>query len=155
MKKDNPGIYIPPPLIYMAFFFFSFFLQKLWPFGRPWPDTDWVLAIGLLFIGIGTLLIYPAIKRFIDSKNTLITVRPANSLQTTGIYALTRNPMYMGLLFLYCGIAFFEGNYWTFILVPLLILVIQLYLIKKEEEYLQRTFGEEYKIYRKRVRTWI
>ncbi len=155
MRKDNPGVYIPPPLIYAAFFFFSVLLQKIWPLRRGWLSKAMVPIIGWSLIALGLLLIFPAIRRFIVSHNTLIPVKPANSLQTTGIYALSRNPMYMGLLFLYCGIAFFQGNWWTFILVPMLILVVHSYIIKKEENYLLRAFGEEYNAYKKRVRSWI
>jgi protein-S-isoprenylcysteine O-methyltransferase Ste14 len=155
MRKDHPGVHIPPPLIYVAFFFFSVFLQKQWPFSSAPFSTAWAPVIGWLLIALGGLVIFPALQRFLVSKNTLITVKPAHSLQTTGIYAYTRNPMYMGLLLLYGGIAFFQGNWWTFIVAPLLILVVQLYIVKKEEDYLQRAFGEEYHLYKRRVRAWI
>lgn len=155
MKNDHPGVFVPPPLIYVAFFFFSVLLQKQWPFRSALFGTARIPVMGWLFIALGGFLIFPALRRFLVSKNTLITVKPAHSLQTTGIYAHTRNPMYMGLLLLYGGIAFFRGNWWTFFVVPLLILVVQVYIIKKEENYLQRAFGEEYNAYKKRVRAWI
>jgi len=155
MSKDHPGVYIPPPLIYVAFFFLSVVLQRQWPFKSTFFDTARAPFIGWLLIALGFILIFPALRRFLVSKNTLITVKPAHSLQTTGVYTYTRNPMYMGLLLLYSGVALFQGNEWTFIVLPLLILVIRLYIIRKEENYLQRAFGEEYNAYRRRVRTWI
>ena len=119
MRKDHPGVYIPPPLIYVAFFFFSVLLQKRWPLSSKLFSTARAPVIGWLLIALGGLVSFPALQRFLVSKNTLITVKPAHSLQTTGIYAHTRNPMYMGLLLLYSGIAFFQGNWWTFIVAPL------------------------------------
>jgi protein-S-isoprenylcysteine O-methyltransferase Ste14 len=101
------------------------------------------------------LFILPALIKFAQSKNTLVTIKPANSLQTRGIYSVTRNPMYMGLLILYCGIAMFEGNWWTIIFIPVIIIIVQAYVIRGEENYLQRAFGEEYFAYRKKVRRWI
>ena len=153
--KDHPGVYMPPPLIYVAFFLFSLFLQKISPLERSWLDTQMADIIGWVLIALNFILAFPAIWRFIVSKNTLVPIRPANSLQTTGIYSLTRNPMYLGLLLLYCGIAVFKGNWWTFILIPFLIMFIQLYVIKKEENYLQRAFGDEYFAYKKKARRWI
>jgi protein-S-isoprenylcysteine O-methyltransferase Ste14 len=153
--KNHPGVYIPPPLIYVAFFFGSFLVQKVWPLDSSWLQSKEAHSIGWIVIVIYFLLIIPAMRRFILSKNTLITIKPANSLQTSGIYAFSRNPMYLSLLFLYTGLAIFLGNWWTFILLPLLIVAIQIFVIKKEEEYLHRAFGAQYSEYRKKVRRWI
>jgi protein-S-isoprenylcysteine O-methyltransferase Ste14 len=84
-----------------------------------------------------------------------VTIKPAKSLETTGIYSVSRNPMYLGLLAIYIGMAFLKGNDWTFICIPFVILVIHFYVIRNEEKYLQRTFGNEYEEYKKQVRRWI
>ena len=153
--KNHPGVYIPPPLIYVGFFFFGILLQRLFPVDTKWLKTGTASIAGWILIVFNFILIFPAISRFIVSKNTLITVKPAHSLQTTGIYSFTRNPMYLGLLLLYGGIAILKGNWWTIILAPLLTLVVQAYIIKKEEQYLQKAFGEEYTAYKKSVSRWI
>jgi len=113
------------------------------------------MIAGWTLIGLNFILTVPAIWKFIRSKNTLVTVKPANSLQTKGIYAATRNPMYLGLLFLYSGIAVFKGNWWTFILIPFLVFAIRFFVIRKEEDYLDRAFGSEYGLYKQKVRRWI
>lgn len=151
--KDHPGVYIPPPLIYACSFFVSIVLQKLMPINSGWLSGKQI--VGWIFIAGYLLLFLPAMIGFIRSKNTLVTIRPASSLETSGIYSFSRNPMYLSLLFLYCGIAFFKGNSWTFLLIPFLILAVQYYVISKEEKYLLRTFGNEYVHYRKKVRRWI
>lgn len=151
--KDHPGVYIPPPLIYAGTFFLSIALQKLMPINSSGLSGNriagWVCIACYLFIFL------PAVNRFIRSKNTLVTIKPASSLETSGIYSFTRNPMYLSLMFLYCGIAFFKGNSWTFLLIPILILAVQYYVISREEKYLLRTFGKEYDRYRRKVRRWI
>ncbi|HTN06800.1 isoprenylcysteine carboxylmethyltransferase family protein [Agriterribacter sp.] len=154
-KHDHPGVYIPPPLIYLAFFFLSVLLQKWLPLNSDFLQGAVVKATGWIVIAAGALLVLPAVWKFFVSKNTVMTMKPASSLQTTGIYNFTRNPMYLGLLLLYCGIAVFKGNWWTFIIIPLLITTVQLYVIKKEEHYLQRAFGNKYLQYKKKVRRWI
>jgi protein-S-isoprenylcysteine O-methyltransferase Ste14 len=153
--KNHPGVYVPPPLIYVTLFFLSVLLQKLWPLKRGWLNTTQAQGIGWLLIALCFLLVFIAIRQFVISKNTVVTIKPATSLQTTGIYTFTRNPMYLGLLLLYSGIAFFYGNWWTFFLLSLLIMIIQLYVIRREEKYLHNAFGTQYNAYKKKVRRWI
>jgi len=154
-NQDNPGVYIPPPLFYVAFFFLSIGLQKVLPLQYSLQIKEGVILTGWIFIALWILFIIPALLRFVSSKNTLVTIKPARSLQTTGIYSICRNPMYSGLLCLYIGISCLKGNDWSLILVPLLVVLIQSYVIKREEIYLERTFGTTYLDYKKRVRRWI
>ena len=97
----------------------------------------------------------PRSLRFLRTRNTLVTALPARSLQTGGIYAFSRNPMYAGLLLVYCGLALLVGNWWTLLLVPVLVTVVQRVVILPEERYLQRAFGADYTAYKARVRRWI
>lgn len=153
--KKHPGVYIPPPLIYAAFFLLSFLMQRMIPLNSAALHQTIFKIAGTLLIAMHFLLSISAIRRFILSKNTLVTIKPAHSLQTSGIYSFTRNPMYLSLVCLYSGLAIFFGNWWTLILLPLLIAIVQLYVIKREEEYLQQAFGSYYDEYKKRVRRWI
>ena len=154
-KKDSPGIYIPPPLFYILIFLLAFFFQKM-----IWIDDSLfhlkiTKGIGILFLIIALIFLTSGLRIFFQSKNALILIKPASSLQTSGIYSISRNPMYVGLLFVYLGITCFIGNWWNIILFPLLFLVIQEYIIKREENYLGRAFGEKYAGYKNRVRRWL
>jgi protein-S-isoprenylcysteine O-methyltransferase Ste14 len=53
---------------------------------------------------------------------------------------------------LYAGIAILRNALWTILLLSLLVLVIERELIEREERYLERTFGEEYLAYKRRMR---
>lgn len=154
-KKDHPGVYVPPPLFYVACFFLAIFLQKVVPLNTSFFVSGASKVIGVTILVIGLFFNLPSIRQFFKTKNTLITIKPANSLQTTGIYSISRNPMYVSLLLFYAGIAFLLGNWWHFILLPLLILIVQEYVIRREEKYLDRRFGDDYKNYRVKVRRWI
>ncbi len=63
--------------------------------------------------------------------------------------------MYLGLALVYLAITCIFGNWWHIIIFPLLIIFVQEYIIKKEEKYLEKEFGEEYLNYKKKVRRWI
>jgi len=153
--KDSPRVYIPPPFFYVATFLLSLLVGKFVPLSTAFFQKPITQKLAAVFIFIGIMFIFPAVLRFLKSKNTLVTVLPANSLQTTGIYAYTRNPMYLGLLFMYTGIAIMLGNWWTFLFIPIVILVVTYAVIRKEEDYLERAFGQAYVDYRKKVRRWV
>jgi protein-S-isoprenylcysteine O-methyltransferase Ste14 len=158
MKKsaDSPGVYIPPPLIYAAIFAISVLLQKWIPIGNSFNHHSTVtITAGIICLLAGLVFSAPALRQFKTTKNTLILIRPANSLQTSGIYARSRNPMYVSLLFMYCGFAFLFGNYWTFLLFPVLVIIISRGVIVPEEKYLLRAFGNAYTEYKSKVRRWI
>jgi protein-S-isoprenylcysteine O-methyltransferase Ste14 len=151
----HPGVYVPPPLLYAAFFFFSFLPQKLWPLKDDLLHTSGARVIAAILLAVWLLVAIAAVRRFVLTNNTLMTIRPATSLQTTGIYAFSRNPMYLSLLLLYSGLAVFFGNWWTLILLPLLMITLRLYVINREERYLHAAFGDAYAAYQRRVRRWI
>lgn len=154
-KKDNAGVYIPPPLLYTAIFFLAILIQKMIPINKDFFFTTTAKIIGALIILISLFFSFPAILQFFKTKNTLITIKPANSLQTTRIYSISRNPMYISLLLVYTGLSFIIGNWWNLILLPVLFLIIQEYVIKREEKYLDRRFGQSYLDYKTKVRRWL
>ncbi len=154
-KKNHPAIYIPPPLIYVATFCAALLIQKLVPLNKHFFNTTTAKVIGLAVILMGLFFNFPALRQFFITKNTIVTIKPANSLQTTGIYALSRNPMYISLLLFYTGISFIIGNGWNFILLPVLFMVVQEYIIKREESYLERRFGQQYLDYKFKVKRWL
>ena len=154
-KKDNPGVYIPPPIIYILTFLTAVFIQKKVPINNMFFNQRLTKYIGLGFLIIASFFVVRSLRQFFISKNSLVTIKPALSLQTNGIYSITRNPMYVGLAIVYLGISCFIGNWWNIIFFPLLILIVQEYIIKREEKYLVRRFGQEYIDYKTKVRRWL
>ena len=154
-KIDHPGVYLPPPLFYVIIFFMSIYSQKAFPLPTMFLETSVAFMVGVLFVMMGLIIAIPALIKFFQTKNTLITIKPANSLQTSGIYSVSRNPMYLGLLILYTGIAFLQNNLWALLFIPIVLWVVTKFIIVKEEKYLGRTFGSEYTEYCKKVRRWI
>jgi protein-S-isoprenylcysteine O-methyltransferase Ste14 len=55
----------------------------------------------------------------------------------------------------YIGVALWGNTLWPFLLLPLVFPVMQLGVIAREEVYLERIFGDEYREYRRRVRRWL
>lgn len=156
IKKDSPGVFIPPPLFYVLIFLLSLILQGAFTLKQAYFFHSRTASIlGLLIILAGFCFAAPALRQFFISKNSIIPIKPASSLQTNGIYAISRNPMYLGLLFQYLGMSFIFGNWWTILLIPVLIGLVHYFIILPEERYLQRAFGNSYTDYTKKVRRWI
>lgn len=141
-KKDSPGVYIPPPLFYAAAFVVAIFVQKKWPIDNSLFEEKRLKYLGVILLVVSLFFTIRSLRQFFRTKNTLILIKPATSLQTNGIYSITRNPMYVGLAFVYVGLSCLIGNWWNFILFPILFVVVQEYIIKSEERYLAREFGK-------------
>jgi len=154
-SEDNPGVFIPPPLFYAAVFVISILLQHYIPIKSSFSHGSVTMIPGVILIIAGQLFSVPALRQFLQTKNTLIPFKPATSLQTGGVYSVSRNPMYTGLLLTYIGLAFIFGNFWTVILIPVLMAIVIYAVILPEERYLSRAFGDQFETYKKTVRRWI
>jgi len=154
-KQDSPGVYIPPPLFYVLTFLAAVFIQKRIHINDSLFHLKITKGIGVLFLLTAFCFLFTSLTKFFKSKNTVVLIKPASSLQTNGVYSISRNPMYVGLAFVYLGITCFIGSWWNIVLLPLLVFIMQSYVIKKEENYLERAFGNEYLEYKKRVRRWL
>ncbi len=152
-SEDNAGVRVPPPLIYVAVFLIALLLERWLPLGTlPRPPARVTAA---LCVVLWALLTFPAFWLFLSRRTGIIPVQPATTLVTVGPYRFTRNPMYLGLVFLYIAVALWFDVVWALILLPVVVIVIQTAVIAREERYLERRFGEDYKAYRRRVRRWL
>ena len=154
-KSKGPEVYIPPPLFYVLIFITAVYIQKIIPITDTLFRLLTIKVIGVIFLITALFFLVRSLRQFFLTKNTLILIKPASSLQTTGIYGITRNPMYVGLSLVYFGITCFIGNWWNVILFPVLFIIVQEYIIKREEKYLELEFGQGYNDYKRTVRRWL
>jgi protein-S-isoprenylcysteine O-methyltransferase Ste14 len=73
----------------------------------------------------------------------------------SGIYSLSRNPMYLGFLMLLLGWAIYISNAFAFLFVPAFVLYMNHFQIEPEEQALTARFGQEFMSYAGRVRRWL
>ncbi len=154
-KSKGPGVYIPPPLLYALIFVVALLIQKKIPLEDSLFRMPVMKITGAVFLSVALVFLIRSLRQFFQTKNTVVLIKPATSLQKSGVYSISRNPMYLGLAFLYLGISCCIGNWWHLILFPLLIIIMQEYVIKREEKYLEVEFGEEYQHYKNKVRRWL
>jgi len=152
-NQDNPGIKVPPPLIYVAPLLLGLLLDtrrhiSFLPRGAA-------RAMGWPLIGGGVVLNGWFLKTIRDAEVPIRTYKPVPKLTTEGPFRLSRNPGYLSFAIVYAGIALLRNSLWAILLLPLVVMVMQREVIGREESYLERTFGEEYLAYKVRVRRWV
>ncbi len=151
--QDNPGIRVPPPLIYLLPLLLGLLLDRR----SHVPFLSRGVARGLgwpLVVGAMVLAAWFA-RTLHGADTTLRTDKPVSSLVQDGPFRYSRNPGYLSLTMLYAGIAVLRKDLWAILFLPLVLIVIQREVIGREERYLERTFGEEYLDYKARVRRWM
>ncbi|MGP9556775.1 methyltransferase family protein [Psychrobacter sp. AOP7-A1-24] len=118
-------------------------------------DRSNTLAIGLSIIGLCSGVM--GVAQFKKAQTTVNPHTPekATNLVTNGIYRYTRNPMYLGLVFILLGWAFYLSHFLPFILVPVFMIYMTRFQIQPEEKMMAQKFGREYQAYLSRVRRWI
>ena len=112
------------------------------------------MAILLFVIGFATM-IYCIGLFAVKGKGTLSPADPTKKLVISGLYKYSRNPMYIGVMFMLIAEAMFfnSGRLWIYTFV--VFTGFNLFILLHEEPRLTRVFGAEYLQYRKRVRKWL
>ena len=151
--QDNPGIKVPPPLIYLPPLVSGLLLDRR--FHVPFLPRSLARGLGWPLIG-GALVLNTWFLRMIrDAEVPIRTDKPVPRLSTEGPFRYTRNPGYLALAMMYAGIAVLRNSLWAILVLPVVLIVIQREVIGREERYLERTFGEEYLSYKANVRRWV
>lgn len=105
----------------------------------------------------GALIGMAGVVAFRQSKTTVDPRQPSASsaLVTTGVYRLTRNPMYVGVLMGLAAWATDLGNLLAFAALPVFVLYMNRFQIAPEERALRTRFGSGYTDYERCVRRWL
>jgi protein-S-isoprenylcysteine O-methyltransferase Ste14 len=72
-----------------------------------------------------------------------------------GPYQITRNPIYIGFVLAYFGLAVMLTSVWVLLLLIPVLMILQRGVVEREEDYLERQFGEAYRRYKARVPRWL
>jgi len=151
--QNNPGIRVPPPLIYLLALLLGVLLDRR--AHLPFLPLSVARGLGWPLIGGGAVLNMWFLRTIRDAEVPLRTDKPVPRLTTEGPFGYSRNPSYLALAMLYAGIAVLRNSLLAILLLPVVLIVIQREVIRREERYLERTFGEEYLAYKRRVRRWV
>ncbi len=146
---------VPPVIVMLLTGFFMGITALLLPKSN-W-DFAICLALCLLFVIMGLGITLLGVWQFHRYKTTVNPIDPnnVNAIVRNGIYAYTRNPMYVGFALLLSGLAFLLGKLVLLLWIVFFIIYITRFQIKPEEKFLSRKFGKEFDDYKQSVRRWI
>lgn len=146
---------VPPPVVALLV------AGAMWVAGRFAPylamprSIAFLAAVALGLAGIGAAA--AGVMAFRRARTTVNPTRPqeTSALVSTGIYGLSRNPMYAGLLLILAGWAVYLSSPWPLAGPIGFVLYMNRFQIAPEERALSQKFGEVYADYKSKVRRWL
>lgn len=145
-----------PPLFLMALF-----ALLMWISDQFWPlsiiDSNVAVSLMIFFIIFGGGIIFTGAFAFNRAQTTVNPTKPdeTSSLVKGGIYKITRNPMYVGMVSCLIGWGCYLSHPISLIFIIGFTFYMNCFQIKPEEKMLTEIFGQEYIYYCTEVRRWI
>ena len=144
---------IPPPIVTL-FFGLCIYLS------RPYfPEFSFSILNSLSTISfvLGIAVFATAVSSFKRQNTTVnpISIEKASSLVVNGVFKYSRNPMYLGMLFILLGLTFKFNLIGGLLFTSLFMIFISIFQIKPEEAAMEKLFDQEWKDYIKNVRRWL
>ena len=151
----GPAVRFPPPLPFALAFLIGSVLDRYVPLPVVVPSAAWTGVVGATMFVAGVALVLTGMNTFRKARTAIYPNRPARNLVTHGIYAYTRNPMYLGFSVAYLGGVVATGSLWCLLLLPFVLIGIVTQVIRREERHLRERFPDEFAEYSARVRRWL
>lgn len=152
-EPDNPNVIAPPPLIFLSGLLVGGLINWFFPV-EFLPNTTAALS-GILLIVVGLTIIVAAIVQMRRAETNVEPWKPTTRILDTGLYAVSRNPIYVAMSLIYLGVSCLFNSFWFLPPLVLVLLIVCFGVILREEKYLTGKFGDEYASYKNRVRRWI
>jgi protein-S-isoprenylcysteine O-methyltransferase Ste14 len=149
---DHPNVMVFPPVILLSALVLACALQ--WPVPLGWIaefDRGWRFGSGTFFVMAGLLTTSAGRRALLRHGTNINPSLPTTTLVTEGVFGLIRNPLYVGMSAALCGIALIFALDWLLLLIVPSCVVLHFAVVRREERYLERKFGEAYRRYKERV----
>jgi protein-S-isoprenylcysteine O-methyltransferase Ste14 len=117
-------------------------------------SSPWNL-LGIIPLAVGIVINVVADRAFRRAGTTVKPFQESSALIMTGVFRLSRNPMYLGFVLVVLGIAVITGSLTPLVVVPAFALLLDRNFIAAEERMLEERFGSVWLEYKKSVRRWI
>src|SRR5882762_8924689 len=94
--RDNSGVRFPPPLIFVVGLVAGYFLQRKYPL--PSLPNNLSIVAGVVLVIAGVAVAASGARAIWKANSSIIPMRPATAIVSDGVYRITRNPMYVGMV---------------------------------------------------------
>jgi protein-S-isoprenylcysteine O-methyltransferase Ste14 len=155
-SSDNAGVRIVPPAVYLGGLAIGYILDLVRhiPIAPPGRSLG-VRIVGIVVVAVGVSIMLSALALFRRLGTQVAPWEPTTKLAVDGPYRFTRNPMYLGMAFILAGLGLIGNTVWPILAMVPAIIIIRTQVIAREERYLERKFGDEYRAFKTRVRRWL
>ncbi|EPJ54159.1 MAG: hypothetical protein OFPI_07520 [Osedax symbiont Rs2] len=155
MDKDEKGaaVKFPPPLIFVICIVIGYLIDLALPLSVTLLPGRVYLAALALFVGLA--LILGAVFALKRARTSIEPWKPTSNIVNSGVFALSRNPIYVAFIFISIAIGLFINNLWIIVFSGVAAVLVFYIAINKEERYLTEKFRGEYSDYCTRVRRWL
>jgi len=161
MEQDRrgAGVRFPPPLIFLAAILLGVFLNA-YLFAMPIAHSfigirSIFIVLGVVFVVIAAVFVFSALYQLRKARTSIEPWKPTSHIVSNGIFGISRNPIYLAFICIDIGCALLLNNLWVLLTLIPAIWGIKVWVIEKEEHYLQQKFAEQYSEYCARVRRWL
>ncbi|WP_181702117.1 methyltransferase family protein [Chthonobacter albigriseus] len=139
-----------PPLLLLMALVGAFLMEQMAPTALGLPHTlGWILVL------VGLSLDAWAVLTMIRAETNVLPHRPAEHFVTTGPFAFTRNPIYLGNTILVIGLGIGLGSMWTVVAAFVMAVAVQRLAIEREEVHLREQFGRAWDAYKAQTPRWL
>lgn len=152
LRSSNAGVIAPPPAIFGVALLAGLVLQRLWP--MAFPGAVALRATGVVLVVAGLALSILVMRHFGRAGTPVVPWGETRRLVVSGPYRYSRNPDYLGQALVTAGLGLLFAAPWVFVMLVPALLVLRYGVIAREERYLERLFGDQYRDFRRRVRRW-
>jgi protein-S-isoprenylcysteine O-methyltransferase Ste14 len=144
---------VPPPTYPLLLIALTWWLRRGTEPALPRGPFAWIAAA--LLLGLGAAIAVSALRTLRAARTAVEPWKPSKRLITHGVFARSRNPIYLAFLLVQAGAAWALGNVLTLLAVPLTWLLLDRLQVRREERYLSATFGDDYAQYCTRTPRWL
>lgn len=116
---------------------------------------QWVRVVGIGFGAVGVAVFAAAVVTMQDNWRAGVSKTEKTELVTTGIFAYSRNPAFLGFDLVYIGIVVIFFNWPLFLMTAFAAVMLHLQIVNVEEPFLMETFKDEYWNYKKHVNRYV
>jgi protein-S-isoprenylcysteine O-methyltransferase Ste14 len=148
-------LHIPVPWVFVLTYIIGAILEHVLPLRAGNARFPGLSVAGGVLFAIGATIAAWGLFTFRRARTTTVPGQASSQLVTWGPYRFTRNPMYVGLILAYLGEAGLLRQIWPVILLSFVVAYVNWVVIPLEESKLREVFGEQYDLYRKKVRRWL